>query len=104
MFSGSRKPLILFRIRSGVSGNQKSKMAADKETENACIFACIQDSNEIPTAIPMFSGSRNPMILFRVRPGVSSNWNSQMPAAKPKYTDFWFNGRHFDIPTYDYIG
>ena len=62
MFSGTGNPMTLTWKLSDVTGSQKSKMAADKP-EIHHILACRQDSNEIPTATPMFSGTGNSMTL-----------------------------------------
>ena len=53
-----------------------------RQTSNACIFAPRQDINEIPTAIPMFSGSGFPMRLTRRLCDQYGSGKSKMAAAK----------------------
>jgi len=55
-------------VLSGVRLSDKSKMVACNRKwlrTNVC-SACIHDSNEIPTAIPMFSRSSNVTGLVRI--------------------------------------
>jgi len=50
----------------------KIKMAAmnRKYIYNTCIFGCVRNSNEIPTAKPMFSMSGNTTEVLRRMPDV----------------------------------
>ena len=47
------------------TGNGKIQ-DGDLQTSNSCISASRQDINEIPTALPMFSGSSFPLGLMRI--------------------------------------
>jgi hypothetical protein len=62
MFSGSRNSMVLSNKIDVETGSEKFKMAAAK-TGCTCILASIQDSKEISTANPMFSGSEYLMAL-----------------------------------------
>ena len=81
MFSGTRSPMTLPRKLSDVTGSQKSKMAATKP-EVTHISACRQDSNEIPTATPMFSRTGIPMVLLCILSVTTGSQKSKMAALK----------------------
>ena len=52
---------------------------------NTCISACSQDSNEISTALPMFSGSRYQMRIVATlsyQAGINRKWKSKMVTCK----------------------
>jgi len=76
MFSGVKFSMAPLETLSDETGSQKSKMAAAKPKLNVAQFlytiyeitfisASIHDSNEIPTAIPMFSRSGDTTKLLR---------------------------------------
>ena len=65
MFSGSGFPMGLMRILCDQTGSGKIQDGG-LLISNACIFVPRQDINEIPTAIPMFSGSSFPLGLMRI--------------------------------------
>ena len=48
-----------------------------------CVSGCRPDSSTIPTAIPVFSGSRNSIMLIRTLPDVTGSQKSKMASTKP---------------------
>src|SRR5664279_4110095 len=65
--------------------NRKSEIQdGGRQTGSTFISASIPDTNEIPTATPMFSGSRNSMVITRILPEVTGSQKSNMAAAKPE--------------------
>ena len=75
----------LVRMLLGVTGSGK-KSRWRPLNGNTYISASRLDSNEIPTAVPMFPGSRNSMAhIVRMLRGVSGSPNKfKMAAAKPE--------------------
>jgi hypothetical protein len=47
---------------------------------NTYIFACVPNSSEIPTAIPMLSGPATAKSLVKILPDVKVGWKSKMAA------------------------
>jgi len=86
MFSKSGDKTKLPRRLSDVWIREKSKMAAinRKLIEITYISASIHDSNEITTAIPMFSRSGNTNELLRRMPDVRIGGKSKMAAYNRK--------------------
>ena len=78
MFSGSGNVERLMGILFDVRVCRKSKMAAINRKYVGNISACIHDSKEIPTAIPMFLGSGYMIRLLRVLFDVRICENSKM--------------------------
>jgi hypothetical protein len=72
------------------TGNDKFKMAAAKTGCN-CISASIQESKEIPTVNPKFSGSENLMVLSGRLHLETGSQLFKMAAAKPEnlYLSFY---------------
>jgi len=62
MFSGVNFSMAPSETLSDETGSQKSKMAAEKMKYS---LVSIHDSNEIPTAVPMFSRSGETNKLLR---------------------------------------
>src|SRR5664279_238735 len=63
--------------------NRKSEIQdGGRQTGSTFISASIPDSNEIPTATPMFSGSRNSMVITRLPPYVTGSRKFKMVAVK----------------------
>ena len=65
LFFGSSIPLGLMKILWDQTGSGQIQDGGN-QTSNACISASRQDVNEIPTAMPMFSGSSFPLGLMRI--------------------------------------
>ena len=83
MFSRSRNSTKLFSILCDASGSQKSKMA-DPQTGNTYISACTQRNCMTPTAISMFSRSRNSTKLFSILCDASESQKSRWRTHKPE--------------------
>jgi len=81
-------PMELSAKLSDVTGSGKSKMAASKLPKY--IAACTQGINEIPTAIPMFSGPNYPIKIVAMlydQTEETGSGKSKMAASKfPKCT------------------
>jgi len=76
--------MALSETLSDETGSQKSKMAAEKN-EMKRSSVSIHDSNEIPTAIPMFSRSGDTTKLLRRLSDVRIREKSKMAAINRKY-------------------
>jgi ABC-type uncharacterized transport system substrate-binding protein len=63
VFTGSTNSMMLLEKIDVGTGSEKFKMATAK-AGCTCISASIQDSKEIPTASPVFTGTRNSMALL----------------------------------------
>ena len=83
MFSRCRNSKKLFFILCDASGNQKSKMA-DPQTGNTYISACTQRNCMTPTAISVFSRSRNSTKLFSILCDASGSQKSRWRTHKPE--------------------
>src|SRR5664279_1027189 len=65
--------------------NWKSEIQdGGRQTGSTYISASIADSNGISTATPMFSGSRNSMVITRLPPYVTRSRKFKMAAVKPE--------------------
>src|SRR5664279_4560603 len=69
--------------------NRKSEIQdGGRQTGSTYISASIADSNEIPTATPMFSGSRNSMVITRLPPYVTGSRKFKMVAVNRSRWNF----------------
>src|SRR5664279_4735059 len=65
--------------------NRKSEIQdGGRQTGSTYISASIADSNETPTATPMFSGARNSMVITPILPDVTGSRKFKMAAVKPE--------------------
>ena len=106
MFSGTGSPMtlpVLPRELFDVTGSQKSKMVATKPAVTH-ISACRQDSNEIPTATPMFSRMGIPMVLLCILSVTTESQKSKMAAPKRLQRMTQFKNRHLGFMTSGYDG
>ena len=83
MFSWSNLSLVLSVTLPDGTVSQKSKMAAEKNVLSRS-SAYIHDSNEIPTAIPMFSNAGNTEGLVERLSDVWVSQKSKMAAINRK--------------------
>jgi hypothetical protein len=68
---------------SGYIGNQRWRLLTGSRQETAYILARTHDSNEIPTATPIFLGPSNSVELLPILSNVSGSRKSKMAAGKP---------------------
>ena len=99
MFSRTVSLMTLLRKLSDVTGSQKSKMVATKP-ELTYISACRQDSNEIPTAAPMFSKMGIPMVLLCILSVTTGGQKSKMAAPKQLQRMTPFKRHNFGLLTF----
>jgi len=71
-------------IGNTVRRNRKSEIQDDSlQSGNTFISICRHDSNNILTAIPMFSGPSNPIWLLEILCDITGSWKSKMAVYKP---------------------
>src|SRR5208282_430566 len=80
-----RGPATNGTLANSARCNRKSVFEdGGRQTGSSYISASRQDINAVPTANPRFSGSSNPMELWRIVPDVTGSRFLKMAAAKPE--------------------